>query len=157
MFTFVQSKFKWTAYVSAVLGIAVPIAIGVMYWFFYQDGLMPFEAGQMSWVLLFFFLSVVIQFVTFTWLMFSRLVVLNISDYDIKSKGLFGYGAQKEWLFADLEGYSVKLQQKRHRQLTEVLVLWKSGRKVLQINEDYFDNFGEIKAAISAKLKLRQS
>ncbi|MGE7775610.1 hypothetical protein ACQKLP_12850 [Chitinophaga sp. NPDC101104] len=134
-------------------GVLLPAFILVVMWSqFIARGLLT-NNGKISWPLALFVVAILSQVGVTVFLLLTRLVRMEISDYGIKAKNFYGYGQEKEWLFAHLEGYSIKVQDLKNKGVVEFLILWKDGKKVLRINDSYFDNYFEIKEAVSAKLK----
>ncbi|WP_341839398.1 hypothetical protein [Chitinophaga caseinilytica] len=153
MFISVQSRFKWGAYTPLLAGVLLPAIISVVIWSqFIAKGLMT-NNGKVSWPLVLFVVAMSSQVGMTVFLLLTRLVRMEISDYSIKTKNFYGYGQEKEWLFADLEGYSIKVRDLKNKGVVEFLILWKDGKKVLRINDSYFDNYFEIKEAVTGKLK----
>ncbi|WP_423735464.1 hypothetical protein [Chitinophaga caseinilytica] len=153
MFISVQSRFKWGAYTPLLAGVLLPAIISVVIWSqFIAKGLMT-NNGKVSWPLVLFVVAMSSQVGMTVFLLLTRLVRMEISDYSIKTKNFYGYGQEKEWLFANLDGYSIKVRDLKNKGVVEFLILWKDGKKVLRINDSYFDNYFEIKEAVTGKLK----
>ncbi len=149
----IQSRFKWGAYTPLLAGVLLPAIISVVIWFQFIAKGYFFKNGKISWPLLLFIVAMSSQVGIMIFLLLTRLVRMEISGYSIKTKNFYGYGQEKEWLFANLEGYSLKVQDLKNKGVVEFLILWKDGKKVLRINDSYFDNYFEIKEAVTGKLK----
>lgn len=82
----------------------------------------------------------------------TKAVKVTIGVDRIKVAQFMGYGARKEYLLSEIEGYTLCLLPAEYRDY-EYLYLIKDGKKVIKLSEFYHRNYLEMKNEIALKCK----
>jgi hypothetical protein len=142
-----KSKFKYGAYILAVLVILFTLAECFVLSFFFMDDI---PIG----------LTIVVNlFVIFAWvwLVFGELrtkvIYVEIGYDNFIVKGYFGLGTSKTYYFNDTEGYKISILPAEGA-VYEYLYVISGGKKVIKLSQFYHKNYEELKTGISdAKIK----
>lgn len=150
MFLSIQSKFKLKSQIVTVLLFLGPIIYGLVAGFY----LIP--SGYLKNSIAQYVIAGVVAVLNPLMVYFAmrkRLFKLELSDYGIKGRAFLGYGKEKEWSYPELDGFAVKVSEAKDGKLTETIKFLKSGNVELEISDDFYANYEEIKQVVASKMK----
>jgi hypothetical protein len=140
----IESKFKYTAYLTLGLFIAVPIFN--LFIFFELD--IFNNDGPPVW---FFIVPLTAMMIFAISELRKKLVKIVISGKEIMVRNFLGLGPEKKYRFKDLDGfYTSTIRAKNGTYNYTYLV--QDGRKVAKISDQYHSNYGELKTIIGQDL-----
>ncbi len=147
------SRFSFYAYASGLGSLIAPFVVACFFIYTMLGNYMELF-NTVPVMMVAFPLSIIGALVFWFVVIRKWLLQLEVSDYSIKTRDTFGKGSQKEWLYNELEGYSIKLRQMKSKGEVEQLTVWQKGKKAFVLIEPMFTNYAELKSAVIAKLKV---
>jgi hypothetical protein len=139
-----KSKFKYGAYILAVLVIVFTIIMCFLLSLFFMDGI---PIGLIIFVNLLFIFA-------WVWLVFGELrtkvVAVDIGYDNFIVKGFFGLGKPKTYYFNEVEGYKTSILPAKLT-VYEYLYVMSGSKKVIKLSQFYHQNYEELKTAIAAE------
>lgn len=93
------------------------------------------------------------------WLLVVRFWALRVelNEFSIKVKDAFGWGGTREWLLHELDGYTYKKKYVKYMGVKERMIVWRNGKKAFELFEPFYDNYEELKEAISSRIHPLQN
>jgi len=143
----VKSKFKYGAYILAILAIAFSMMLSFMLSMYFW---LPIPIAFYIIVNLFCIFS-------WIWLIFGELrtkvIRVDIGYDNFMVRGYFGFGASKTLYFNEIEGYKIAVLPAQGTSY-EYLYVMAGNKKAIKLSEFYHKNYTELKEGISsAKIK----
>ena len=144
---YLKSKFKlWAFFPIILLVIATALLIFTLSAFFTRHSLsLP---GAILLLVFFFFIWI--------WSLFGELrtkvIKVEIRDKEISVSGYLGMGAKKIFTYSEIEGFETAILPSKY-DTYEFLYIIKNGKKIIKISEFYHRNYGDLKFALSDKVR----
>ena len=138
-----ESKFKYTAYLTIALMLAFP---AIQYFIFLNR-----VQGPDSFLIVFFiapYLSLLIFIASDLRL---KLVKIIIDSREVTIKNFLGFGWEKTYRLKDLDGFYTSEIRGRHK-MSDLTYLMYNGKKVAKIASQYHANYDELHKIVSDNL-----
>jgi len=142
------SKFKGIAYSPIFLSPLVLILVIVSYYFS--------DDGITSTMFLFCCALLVLWMVLIYYMLNTYFVSVKIHHNEISVKSILGKGKPQNFAMNSLDGFQLQ-QQSGETNSSEVIFIYQKGKVVVRLSELFYQNYPELKKAISQKLKKIQS
>ncbi len=150
-----NSKFHKYAYSLLWIPVAIPaIVVGCGVFLLRDESRFAAVLKNSPNVIYLVIATLIIMTGFWIYLFHTRMLQLELSEHSIKARGFYGRGGMKEWLFSDLEGYSLEKHAQKNKDVVEYLTIWKGGKKVFMLVDSYYSNYDDLKSAITSKVKL---
>jgi hypothetical protein len=138
------SRFKGIAYTPIFLSPLVLILMLLSYWFS-DDGINS-PVFLVSCAILILWLVLVYYMLT------SYFVSIQIHSDEIRVQSILGKGKPRILVIKNLDGFELD-QQSGETNSMEVILIYQKGKIVLRISELFYQNYPELKKALTHKMK----
>jgi len=142
------SRFKGIAYTPIFLSPLVLILMLLSYWFS-DDGINS-PVFLVSCAILILWLVLVYYMLT------SYFVSIQIHSDEIRVQSILGKGKPRILVIKNLDGFELD-QQSGETNSMEVILIYQKGKIVLRISELFYQNYPELKKALTHKMKRVRS